>query len=63
MPVRFVVGVGWLLFFAYWWISAIGVKKNVRRRSLRWEVGVRLGENGDSRFPPFSLYEIPVRCR
>ena len=37
-----VVTIGWLLFFAYWWISAIGVKKNVRRRSLRKEAGVRL---------------------
>src|SRR5579871_244638 len=42
MDIRSVVGIGWLLFFSYWWISAIGVKKNVRRRSWRREVGVRL---------------------
>jgi protein-S-isoprenylcysteine O-methyltransferase Ste14 len=42
MPVRSVFAIAWLLFLAYWWISAIGVKKNVRRRSLRWEAGVRL---------------------
>ena len=36
------MAIGWLLFFAYWWISAIGVKKNVRRRSWGREVGVRL---------------------
>lgn len=42
MPVRSVFTIAWLLFVAYWWISAIGVKKNVRRRSLRWEAGVRL---------------------
>lgn len=42
MPVRAVLTIAWLLFFAYWWISAIGVKKNVRRRSLQWEVGIRI---------------------
>jgi hypothetical protein len=30
------------MFMAYWWISAIGVKKNVRPKSLRWEAGVRI---------------------
>ena len=39
---RNIVGIGWVLFFAYWWISAIGVKKNIRRRSLRWEAGIRI---------------------
>jgi protein-S-isoprenylcysteine O-methyltransferase Ste14 len=42
MQLRSVVGLGWLMFMAYWWISAIGVKKNIRRRSWRWEAGVRL---------------------
>jgi len=42
MPVRSVLTIAWLLFVAYWWISAIGVKKNVRRRSLRWEAGIRI---------------------
>jgi protein-S-isoprenylcysteine O-methyltransferase Ste14 len=42
MQLSSVIGIGWLMFFAYWWISAIGVKKNIRRRSLRWEVGIRL---------------------
>lgn len=42
MSVRSVLTIGWILFVAYWWISAIGVKKNVRRRSLRWEAGVRI---------------------
>jgi protein-S-isoprenylcysteine O-methyltransferase Ste14 len=42
MPVRSVVGAAWILFWAYWGISAIGVKKNVRRRSWRWEIGVRV---------------------
>lgn len=42
MQLGFVIGIGWLIFFAYWWISAIGVKKNIRRRSLGWEVGVRI---------------------
>jgi protein-S-isoprenylcysteine O-methyltransferase Ste14 len=42
MDVRSVVTIGWLLFFGYWWISAIGVKKNVRGRSWGREVGVRL---------------------
>jgi protein-S-isoprenylcysteine O-methyltransferase Ste14 len=42
MPVRSVLTIAWLLFVAYWWISAIGVKRNVRRRSLRWEAGIRI---------------------
>ena len=42
MQLRSVIGFGWLLFFAYWWISAIGVKKNIRRRSWRRQVGVRI---------------------
>lgn len=42
MQLNSVVGAGWLLFFAYWWISAIGVKRNVRRRSWRAEVGIRV---------------------
>ena len=42
MQLRSVVGLGWLLFFSYWWISAIGVKKNIRRRSRLWEVGFRI---------------------
>ena len=42
MPYRTIVGVGWGLFLAYWWISAIGVKRNVRRRPWRWEVGFRV---------------------
>lgn len=42
MQLRNIVGIGWLLFFAFWWISAIGVKKNIRRRSLRWEAGIRI---------------------
>ena len=42
IELRSVVGIGWLLFFAYWWISAIGVKRNIRHRSWRWEIGVRL---------------------
>jgi protein-S-isoprenylcysteine O-methyltransferase Ste14 len=33
---------GWLMFLAYWWISAIGVKKSVRRRSWRLQVCVRI---------------------
>ncbi|HLK51064.1 MAG TPA: isoprenylcysteine carboxylmethyltransferase family protein [Bryobacteraceae bacterium] len=42
MQARSVIGAAWLMFFAYWWLSAIGVKKNVRRRSLRWEAGFRI---------------------
>jgi protein-S-isoprenylcysteine O-methyltransferase Ste14 len=42
MPLRSVIGIGWLMFLAYWWISAIGVKKNIRRRSWRMEIGVRI---------------------
>ena len=42
MPVRSVLTIAWLLFVAYWWISAMGVKKNVRRRSLQREVGIRI---------------------
>jgi protein-S-isoprenylcysteine O-methyltransferase Ste14 len=42
MQLRSVVTIGWLIFIAYWWISAIGVKKNVRRKSLRWEAGIRI---------------------
>jgi protein-S-isoprenylcysteine O-methyltransferase Ste14 len=42
MQLRSVVAIAWLMFLAYWWISAIGVKKNVRRRSLRWEIGCRV---------------------
>ena len=42
MQARSVLSIAWLLFIGYWWISAIGVKKNVRRRSLRWEAGVRI---------------------
>jgi protein-S-isoprenylcysteine O-methyltransferase Ste14 len=42
MQLRSVIGFGWLMFLAYWWISAIGVKKNIRRRSWRWETGVRI---------------------
>ena len=42
MPLRSVIGFAWLMFLAYWWISAIGVKKNIRRRSWRREVGVRI---------------------
>ena len=30
------------MFVAYWWVSAIGVKKNVRPKSLQWEVGLRI---------------------
>ena len=42
MQLRSVIGFGWVLFVAYWWISAIGVKKDVRRRSWRWETGGRI---------------------
>lgn len=42
MDVRSLVTIGWLLFFAYWWISAIGVKRNVRRKSWGSEIGFRL---------------------
>ena len=42
VPAITVIGIGWLIFFAYWWISAIGVKKNIRRRSLRLEAGIRI---------------------
>jgi protein-S-isoprenylcysteine O-methyltransferase Ste14 len=42
MQLRSVVGLGWLVFVGYWWISAIGVKKNIRGRSWRWEIGVRI---------------------
>lgn len=37
-----VVGIGWLIFFAYWGISALSAKRNVRRRSWAWEIGVRI---------------------
>lgn len=42
MQLRSLVGLGWLIFFAYWWISAIGVKKNIRRRSWPREIGIRI---------------------
>ena len=42
MPVLSVLAIAWLLFVAYWWISAVGVKKNVRRRSLQRELGIRI---------------------
>jgi protein-S-isoprenylcysteine O-methyltransferase Ste14 len=42
MQVRSVVTIGWVMFMAYWWIAAIGVKKNVRPKSWRWEAGVRI---------------------
>lgn len=42
MQLQSVIGFGWVLFLAYWWISAIGVKKNIRRRSWRWETGIRV---------------------
>jgi len=42
MPVLSILTIAWLLFVAYWWISAMGVKKNVRRRSLQREVGIRI---------------------
>jgi protein-S-isoprenylcysteine O-methyltransferase Ste14 len=42
MQLRSVLGFGWLIFLGYWWISAIGVKKNVRRRSWWWEAGVSI---------------------
>jgi hypothetical protein len=42
MPVLSIPTIAWLLFVAYWWISAMGVKKNVRRRSLQREVGIRI---------------------
>lgn len=42
MQLRSVIGFGWLIFFAYWWISAIGVKKNIRGRSWRAQVGARI---------------------
>jgi len=42
MQLRSIVSIGWLLFFAYWWISAIGVKRNIRGRSWSREIGVRL---------------------
>jgi protein-S-isoprenylcysteine O-methyltransferase Ste14 len=42
MPLRFVIGLGWLMFWAYWLISAVGVKKNIRRGSLRWQAGLRI---------------------
>jgi protein-S-isoprenylcysteine O-methyltransferase Ste14 len=42
MRVLSILTIAWLLFVAYWWISAMGVKKNVRRRSLRREVGIRI---------------------
>jgi protein-S-isoprenylcysteine O-methyltransferase Ste14 len=42
MQLRSIVGFGWLMFLAYWWISAVGVKKDIRRRSLRRGIGVRI---------------------
>ena len=37
-----IIVIGWLIFLAYWWISAVGVKRNIRRRSWRWEAAVRI---------------------
>jgi protein-S-isoprenylcysteine O-methyltransferase Ste14 len=42
MQLRSVVGFGWLMFLAYWWISAIGVKKDIRRRFSRRQTGLRI---------------------
>ena len=42
MQLRFVIGFGWMMFWAYWLISAIGVKRNIRRRSLQWQAGLRI---------------------
>ena len=42
MQFRSIIGIGWVVFMAYWWISAIGVKRNIRRRSWRWEAAVRI---------------------
>jgi protein-S-isoprenylcysteine O-methyltransferase Ste14 len=42
MQLRSIVGFGWLMFLAYWWISAVGVKKDIRRRSWRRGIGVRI---------------------
>ncbi|HEY6346888.1 MAG TPA: isoprenylcysteine carboxylmethyltransferase family protein [Bryobacteraceae bacterium] len=42
MQFRSIVGFGWLMFLAYWWISAVGVKKDIRRRSLGRGIGARI---------------------
>jgi protein-S-isoprenylcysteine O-methyltransferase Ste14 len=42
MDLRSFVGLCWLIFLTYWFVSAIGVKKNIRRRSWRWKTGVRI---------------------
>ena len=42
MNLNSVVGAGWLLFLAYWWISAVGVKKSVRRPSWKVETAIRV---------------------
>lgn len=35
------IGIVWLCFIAYWWISAIGVKRNVSRNTGRWAAAYR----------------------
>jgi|SRR5579871_6550732 len=42
MLLRIIIAAGWLLFASYWWISAKGVKRNIRRISWRWEIGFRI---------------------
>ena len=42
MQLRSIVGFGWVMFLAYWWISAVGVKRDIRRRSLRRGIGARI---------------------
>jgi len=42
MQLRSVIGLGWLMFFAYWWISALSAKKNIRRKSMRRQAGLRI---------------------
>ena len=37
-----IIAIAWVLFLAYWWISAIGVKRNIRRRAWRWDAAVRI---------------------
>jgi protein-S-isoprenylcysteine O-methyltransferase Ste14 len=40
--VRF-TAIAWSCFIAYWWISGIGVKRNIKRNIGRWGAAIRAG--------------------